>query len=139
MINRVLDLQNVALREISVPLTRATTVAGSLPMSEVLRICREQNLTRLPVREGEGGSGRVIGLISLPTLLYGAELDPAKKAEDYIKPALFLNENLRLEEALRRLQRSGQRLAIVLSHDQREIGIVTIEDILKFIFGEVTL
>lgn len=137
MINRVLDLQNVALREITVPLARVTTVPGSFPMGEVLRICREQNLTRLPVRESE--NGRVVGLLSLRTLLYGPELDPDRKAVDYIKPALFLNENLRLEEGLRRLQRSGQRMAIVLSHDQQEVGIVTIEDILKFIFGEVTL
>ena len=61
MINRVLDLQNVSLRDIARPLALTTTVSGNLPMGEVLRICREQNLTRLPVREG--GDGRIIGQI----------------------------------------------------------------------------
>jgi CBS domain containing-hemolysin-like protein len=37
------------------------------------------------------------------------------------------------------LQRSGQRLAIVLGRDRREIGILSLQDVLKFIFGEVSL
>jgi len=44
-----------------------------------------------------------------------------------------------LEEALRRMQRSGQRLAIVLGRGQQEIGIVSLEDVLKTVFGDVTL
>ena len=56
-----------------------------------------------------------------------------------MKPALFLDEDLRLEVALRRMQRSGQRLAVVLGRDRREIGIMSLQDILKVIFGEVSL
>jgi len=37
------------------------------------------------------------------------------------------------------MQRSGQRLGIVISRDRRDIGIISLEDILKFIFGEVKL
>ena len=71
--------------------------------------------------------------------LKGGAVDAGKTAGDYIKPALYLNDEMRLEEALRRMQRSGQRLAIVLGRDQRELGIVSLQDILKFIFGEVSL
>jgi CBS domain containing-hemolysin-like protein len=46
---------------------------------------------------------------------------------------------LRLEDALRRMQRAGQRLAVVLDSHQREVGIVSLQDILKTIFGEVSL
>jgi CBS domain containing-hemolysin-like protein len=52
---------------------------------------------------------------------------------------LFLDEDLRVEVALRRMQRSGQRLAVVLNRERREIGIVTLQDMLKAIFGEVSL
>jgi CBS domain containing-hemolysin-like protein len=54
-------------------------------------------------------------------------------------PALFMEEDVKLEIALRRMQRAGQRLAIVLARDGDEIGIVTLEDILKLMFGEVKL
>ena len=52
---------------------------------------------------------------------------------------MFLEEDLRLDVALERLQRGGQRLAVVLGRDGREVGIVSLEDILKTIFGEVKL
>jgi CBS domain containing-hemolysin-like protein len=63
----------------------------------------------------------------------------SKTAADYVRPALYLDEDLRLEVALRRMQRSGQRLAVVLGRDRREIGIVSLQDILKVVFGEVSL
>jgi putative hemolysin len=78
-------------------------------------------------------------LLALNTFLYQPALDMAKPVSDYVKPALFLDEDLRLEVALRRLQRSGQRLAIVLSRERRELGILSLQDVLKVIFGEVSL
>jgi CBS domain containing-hemolysin-like protein len=75
----------------------------------------------------------------LNTLLYQPALDPNKPVGEYVKPALYLAEDLRLEVALRRLQRSGQRLAIVLGRDRREIGILSLQDVLKVIFGQVSL
>jgi CBS domain containing-hemolysin-like protein len=56
-----------------------------------------------------------------------------------VKPALYLEEDMRLEAALKRMQRGGQRLAIVLGRDRKEMGIISLQDILKVIFGEVRL
>jgi CBS domain containing-hemolysin-like protein len=91
------------------------------------------------VWETRDGQQRVVGLLALNTLLYQPALDTNKPVGEFVKPALFLDEDLRLEVALRRLQRSGQRLAIVLGRDRREIGILSLQDVLKFIFGEVSL
>lgn len=139
MINRVLDLQNVTVGRITTPMENTVTVNIATPMSEVLAQSRERRLTRFPVWQTEGGRRRIAGVVSLKTLLYLADVDMNKTAGDYLKPALYLSEGMRLEEALRRMQRSGQRLAIVLGRDQREVGIVSLQDILKFIFGEVSL
>ena len=139
MINRVLDLQHLTVAQIASPLEKAVTVTTHTPMDEVLRLCRERNLTRLPVWQNEGDRRRIVGVVSLKTLLYQSDLDANKTSGDYVKPALYLNEEMRLEEALRRMQRSGQRLGIVLGPDQREFGVISLHDILKFIFGEVSL
>ena len=56
-----------------------------------------------------------------------------------VKPAALVDAGMRLEEAMRHLQRAGQRLAVVLGRDGREVGIVSLQDILKTIFGEVKL
>ena len=79
------------------------------------------------------------GLLNLGPLLFREGLDLQRPASAYMEPALFMNENLRLEDALRRMQRGGQPLAIVLTRDGREMGIVTMEDILKVMFGEMKL
>ena len=139
MINRVLDLQSVTVRQAMKPLDQTVTVTQETPVAEVLAIGRERRLTRLPVWETRDSTPRIVGLVSLNPLLFGPELDPNRAISDFVKPALFLQEDLRLEVALRRMQKSGQRLAIVLGRDRREIGIITLQDLLKFIFGEVSL
>ena len=137
MINRVLDLQHLTVGHLTTPLPKVVTVETETAMNDVLRLCRQHHLTRLPVWRNEGNRRRITGVLSLKTLLYQIDFDPGKTAGHYLKPALYLNEETRLEEVLRRMQRSGQRLGIVLGRDQVELGIISLQDVLKFIFGEV--
>jgi putative hemolysin len=139
MINRVLDLQTLTVRQVMRPLDQAVALSVETPTSAALALCRERHLTRLPVWEQRDGARRIVGMLALDALLYHLGLDTTKPVSDYMKPALFLEEDLRLEVALRRLQRSGQRLAIVLGRERREIGILSLQDVLKVIFGEVSL
>jgi putative hemolysin len=139
MINRVLDLQALTVRQVMKPLEQAVAMTAQTPVGAALAVCRERRLTRLPVWEDRDGQKRIIGLIALNTVLYQPDLDTNKPVGEYVKPALYLDEDLRLEVALRRMQRSGQRLAIVLGRERREIGILSLQDVLKVIFGEVSL
>jgi CBS domain containing-hemolysin-like protein len=139
MINRVLDLQNLTVSQIAVPLAKVTGVEAARPLAEVLVLAREKKLSRFPVWETLAGRRRIAGLLSVGPLLFREGLDLERPAAAHMEPALFLDEGLRLENALRRLQRGGQRLAIILARDGREMGIVTLEDILKVMFGEMKL
>jgi putative hemolysin len=139
MINRVLDLQSLTVRQITTPLAQAVTISTRATTGELLQRARERGLSRLPAWEFREGRQRIVGLVSLRTLLFEPNPDPARPVAEHVKPALYLEEDTRLEDALRRMQRSGQRLAVVVGRDQREVGIVSLEDILKVIFGEVKL
>lgn len=139
MINRVLDFASLTVRHVSVPLEKVITVQVTTPMSTVLDLCRQKQLTRIPVEQSVNGRSRIVGLVSLKTVLYAPEFSPDRTAGDYVKPALFLDEDLRLEEALRRMQRGGQRAAIVLGRNRDEVGMISLQDVLKAIFGEVSL
>jgi CBS domain containing-hemolysin-like protein len=139
MINRVLDLQTLTVRQVLKPLDQAVTITAQTPLGEVLALCRERKLTRLPVWEQRDGEKRIVGLLSLNPLLYQEDFDPARPAGEFVTAALYLEEDLRLEVALRRMQRGGQRLAIVLGRDRKEIGILSLQDVLRVIFGEVSL
>jgi putative hemolysin len=139
MINRVLDLQNRTVRSAMKLMSEAVTISLNEPVSKAMELCREKKLTRLPVLDNRSGIPRVVGLISMNTVLYQDDLDAAKPVSDFLKPALYVEEGMRLEDALRRMQRGGQRLGIVLGRDRREIGILTLQDVLRVMFGEVSL
>ena len=102
-------------------------------------LAKEKNLSRLPVWENRDGQRRIAGLLDINQLLFRELVDEQASAAEFLSPALFLDDDTRLEIALRRMQRAGQRLAIVLARDGREVGVVTLEDILKLMFGEVKL
>ena len=139
MIARVLDLQSLTVRQVTVPLAQTVSVNLGTPMDETLALCHAKNLTRLPVWETKDREQRIVGVLDLDAMIYRDDLRGGKRAGDFVRPALYLDEDLRLEVALQRLQRSGQRLAIVLSRDRREVGIVSLEDILRVVFGDVRL
>jgi putative hemolysin len=139
MINRVLDLENLTVRQIAKPLMEAVTVSAEAPAAQALRLFRDSSLTRLPVWQERGGARRIAGLMSAESLMFAAHPEPTRKVSEFMVPALFLEEDLRLDVALERLQRGGQRLAVVLGRDGQEVGILSLADILKTIFGEVRL
>jgi CBS domain containing-hemolysin-like protein len=139
MINRVLDLQSVTVRQITSPLQQTVTAETKWSIRELLEQARAHHFSRVPVWETRDGQRRIAGLLSVSSLLFESNLDMSKPISDFLRPALYLDEDVRLEDALRRMQKGGQRLAIVLGRDRREIGIVTLEDILKALFGEVSL
>jgi CBS domain containing-hemolysin-like protein len=139
MINRVLDLQNFTVAKITLTLDKVYAAEMQTPVRDLLALAREKNLSRLPVWQMRDGRRRIAGLVDVTALIFRDNLDLSKTAAELMTPALFLEEGTRLEIALRRMQRAGQRLAIVLGRNGNEVGVVSLEDILKLMFGEVKL
>jgi len=135
----VLDLQHFTVAQITIPLAKTFSLEAQSPLRDALSLVRGKDLSRLPVWETRDGKRRVAGMLDVGALLFLENLDADKTAGEFMSPALFLDDGTRLEIALRRMQRAGQRLAIVLARDGREAGVVALEDILKLMFGEVKL
>jgi CBS domain containing-hemolysin-like protein len=139
MINRVLDLQNFTVRQIARPFSQAATIEKETSIGDALALAREKKISRLPVWETRDGKHRIAGLLLLGQLLFRDDLDLSRPVSAHMTPALFVNENMRLEIVLRLMQRAGHRLAIVLANDGNETGVLSLEDILRVLFGEVKL
>ncbi len=135
LINRVMDLQNATLARLTRPMDAAVTVEAGAAIGDVLRLCRERNVSRVPVWRGAGERRRIVGIVRLADLVC-RETEATGRAEEHLRPALFLDDTMRLEEALRRLQRGGEPFAVVLGPDGRERGIVTLWDVLRAMFGQ---
>jgi len=139
MISRVLDLQRLTVQRVALPMQKVVSAPAHAPVAELLALCRERGYSRIPLwQEGKEGR-RTVGLFSLMPWLYEGARGGERKAEECMEKALFLDGGMRMDEALRRMQRAGERLAIVRAADQTELGVVSLEDILKFMFGEVSL
>ena len=135
LINRVLDLQNATLARLARPLESAVTIDVEAPVERALVLCRESGVSRLPVWQGAGASRRIAGVVLLADLLYRTEAASGNVGR-HLRPAVFLDEGLRLDEALKRLQRSGGQFAIVVGERGEERGLITLWDILRALFEE---
>jgi CBS domain containing-hemolysin-like protein len=140
MVNRILDLQNFTVSEVAIPLAQIVGVESKAPLRAAIDLVRlNTQISRLPVWEIRDGQRRIAGLLDVGALLFRTGLDLDKPVAAHVTPAVFVNESTRLEIALRLMQRAGQRMAIVLSRNQKEVGIVALKDIFKVMFGEMKL
>ena len=136
LINRVLDAQNVTLARLATPLTEIPRLTTASPLTAFLTAARENHWDRLPIWNTDPKQSRVQGVLTLHRVLYESPEVPAT-CGDFLAPAVFLNDSLRLDDALRRLQRGGSQMGIVLGPDGRERGFVTVDTLLQTLFGEV--
>ena len=136
MISQVLRLSERTLGQAAIPLNLSVTASADSPISSVVDLCRNHRIARVPIWKFGGGQRKVVGVVTLKTSLYREDYDGSKPAGEYMQPALFLPADLKVEAALKRMQRSGQWLAIVTSESQKEAGIVALQDILKVVFSD---
>jgi CBS domain containing-hemolysin-like protein len=137
LITRILDAQNLTLGRVARPIETADSAAVSTPVERLLEASRRGGHTRMPVWDREGPGRRIEGIVSLKDVL-SSPPDPARPlVRDWLRPALFLDGSLRLEEALRAFQRSGEHIAIVRAANGAETGLATLEDVLRALFLEV--
>ena len=136
MISQVLRLSERTLGQAAIPLNLSVTASANSPISSVVALCKDHRIARVPIWKFGGGQRKVVGIVTLKTSLYKEDFDSDKPASEYMQPALFLPADLKFEAALKRMQRSGQWLAIVTSESQKEAGIVSLQDILKVVFSD---
>jgi CBS domain containing-hemolysin-like protein len=138
MITRVLDLQQTSVAQLMLPFWRLPDLHAQLTGNELLQAARDTNRNHLPIWE-DTTRRRIAGVVDFRSILYGAETERARPLRERMTPALYISDHVGVEEALRRLQRSGQPLAIVLDAARREVGVIGFEEILRSIFGEVKI
>jgi putative hemolysin len=138
MITRVLDLQQTTVGQLTLPFWGLPTLTAQMTGRQLLEATRDLNRNHVPVWE-DTAKRRIAGIIDLRSVLYSGDEEQTKPIADKIAPPLYIVDHVKGEEALRRLQRSGKPLAIVMGADLREIGIIGIEEILRSIFGEVKI
>jgi putative hemolysin len=136
MINRVLDLETTTLRQVATPLTALPTIRRNSTLQEAFTLYTQTQQDVMAV--WDEGTRKVVGFIVIDDLLFESKKNSGEIRE-FVKPAMFLSQEMKLEAGLRRMQRGGKRMAVVMGLHNKEWGIVKVDDILRQIFGKVTL
>ncbi len=136
LISQVLDFTEVIVREIMVPRTDMVTLASTADTDEALEVIIAEGVSRVPI-SGEDADD-IVGVLYAKDLLQlmdsGAGTQPVT---GLTRNPHFVPESKRVSELLRELQRGQVHLAIVVDEFGSTAGLVTIEDILEELVGEI--
>ena len=137
MLSGVFHLQEQEARQVMTPIPAVVTVDVSETAEQALRRCVDSGHTRLVVTE-DGNTDRVRGIVHNNSLARRVLNEgPDASIEDSVKDALIVPETKSLDDLLADLQRERASLAVVIDEYGRTSGIVSIEDIVEEVVGEI--
>jgi CBS domain containing-hemolysin-like protein len=136
LIGSIIELGDTIVREVMVPRPDMATLTRGLSVSEALTVVVDTGFTRLPV-VGETVDD-VIGLVLAKDLVSAQLQNPANAdMSSLIRDAVFVPESKRVVELMREMQASKSHLAIVVDEYGGTAGLVSLEDILEELIGEI--
>lgn len=134
MINNVFDFTDAEAKEIMIPRIDMTLVSVDASYQELLDIYRETRYTRLPVYEESNDN--VIGILNVKDLLLCEDQDNFS-IRDIMRTPFFTYEHKNTAELFSQMQESSINIAIVLNEYGTTAGLITMEDLLEEIVGEI--
>jgi len=137
MIEGVLQVSEMQVREIMIPISQVVVLDRDENQSVLLRTVVESGHSRFPVL-GDAGNEVVGILLAKDLLLYAAQSNNTRfSVREIIRPAIFVPESKRLNVLLKEFRSSRNHMAIVIDEYGGVAGMVTIEDVLEQIVGEI--
>jgi CBS domain containing-hemolysin-like protein len=133
MIDKIFDLGDTTVREVMVPLVEVVMLPETATPRDAIALIQQRGFSRIPVyRQRETN---IVGVISAMDLLRrGAE---GRRVDELMRQPYYVPETKRIDDLLRELQRGRIHMAIVVDEYGGSTGIVTLEDILEEIVGDI--
>jgi putative hemolysin len=137
MIHGIIEIGDKAVREVMVPRTDITAIEKDSSLDEIIRIVRDSPHTRFPVYEHD--LDRIVGLLHAKDLLRYLAEDPRPEwdIEQMMRPIKYTPESKKVDELLHEMQTERVHMMIVLDEYGGTAGLVTLEDLLEEIVGEI--
>ncbi len=134
MMNNVVDLGDAKAKEVMVPRVHVVMAESTSSYQDLLNIFREEQFTRIPIYEDK--IDNIIGLVNMKDLLLYDDLTHFN-IKDILRKPYFTYENKKVSELLVEMKQSTFNLAIVMDEYGELAGIITLEDIIEEIVGDV--
>ncbi len=135
LIQNVFDFDDRVVRQVMVPRVKISALGVNSPISEVMDIVLREGYSRYPVYENSLED--IVGIAHAKDIiaLFMAKSD--KGLKDVMRPVHFVPETKPIDSLLREFQKTKTQLAIVVSEFGGNVGLVTLEDILEELVGDI--
>lgn len=136
MLRNIFDLGRTPVKDIMVPATDIISVDVSTSIKDVLIILAKYRFTRLPVYENKADN--IIGMVHQKDIFVILSDKKDKPLRELIRPILFVPEMVKINQLLQEFREQHMHIAIVLNEHGSVTGLITLEDVLEEIVGEIT-
>ncbi len=137
-VNSIFEFSDRVAKEIMVPRTEIISIEKDLTIRDVFEVMGVEQYTRYPITDGD--KDHVIGLVNMKHLLTAYIKDPAngdKRVTEYMQPVIRVIETMPISDLLLKIQKERIHMAILMDEYGGTSGLVTIEDIIEEIVGEI--
>nr|WP_220127187.1 hemolysin family protein [Halobacillus locisalis] len=131
-VDRIFEFDNRTAKEIMIPRTEMAVLDIQDSVTSSIRSMKSKRYTRYPVIEGD--KDKVMGLIHMKELVF---MDDQDSLRPYIRPIMKVFENVPIHDLLVKMKKEHSHMAVLLDEYGGTSGIVTVEDILEEIVGEI--
>lgn len=135
MVLNVFALTNKKVRDCMVPRDKMATLDVNSPSDKVLEVARLGAHTRMPVYDGS--LNNIVGIINTKDLFFLFSTSGVVLLEDALYPATFLDPDESVANAFRLFRKSHRPMAIVRDKTNAILGLITLEDVLEEIVGDI--
>ncbi|AAU07059.1 hemolysin, putative [Borreliella bavariensis PBi] len=134
---KMLDIDQVRASEIMTHRTEVFSLSSSSKLKDVIKLIKEEGYYRIPIYKGQSRE-QIIGILIAKDLIEVNKKDMNKNVSQFIKPAVFVQQNKRIKDILDIMRKKQKIMAIVIDEYGGFSGILTIEDIVEKIFGAIS-
>lgn len=135
LIQNVFDFDDRIVRQVMVPRVKISGLRAFFSLQEAMDVILKEGYSRYPVFENS--LDEIIGIVHAKDVLTAYFQRTGKNLKEVMRPAHFIPESKPIDALLREFQRRKTQMAIVVSEFGGTIGIVTLEDILEELVGEI--
>lgn len=135
LIHSVFEFADTSVREVMVPRSEIVAVRQDASLEDALRLFLETGFSRLPLFEGD--LDHVVGIVHLKDVARELQNAQRRPLAALAHPPLFVPDSMQISDLLRELQARHLHMAIVVNEFGTVVGLVTIEDLLEEIVGEI--
>jgi putative hemolysin len=136
MLQSIFSLNETPVKEIMVPTTDVVSISINSSLRDALEAFSQYHFSRLPVYENKHDN--IIGMIYLKDVFLLLSKNEEKPLKELVRPVLYIPESVKVNQLLREFKQQHMHLAMVINEYGGIAGLVTLEDVLEEIVGEIT-